>query len=372
MITVVNMIPRSLSGETHQDSEPNLAVNPADPQQIAGSAFTPDPLGSTNAPIFVSTDGGTDLASEPIVPSQPGQATGDITLRFAPAGNTLYAGILRFPGEPQARHPAHRQLRRRGADDRARVDRNNVDQPYLAVGSPATGPASAGKDHVLVGINDLSQTKKTAGPGAPRRSRCRPTTTPPPSGFTSVRLDGRATAGQDAPAIRPAVHGDGTVYGAFYHWTAFAGGIATADVVVVRDDNWGASANPFGALVDPSDHIRGRSSSAAARSRSTTAARRSSGRSARVGSDLSIAVDPNNSASVWVAWADRVGANDYTLHVRHSTDRGATGRTTCARSRTRRARHWRSTGAASSVSCTRQVDRNRPGGQRWVTHFERT
>ena len=28
MVRVVNVIPQSLSGETRQDSEPNLAVNP--------------------------------------------------------------------------------------------------------------------------------------------------------------------------------------------------------------------------------------------------------------------------------------------------------------------------------------------------------
>ena len=41
MIKLVNMIPSSMSGETNQDSEPNIAVNPANPRQIAGSAFTP-------------------------------------------------------------------------------------------------------------------------------------------------------------------------------------------------------------------------------------------------------------------------------------------------------------------------------------------
>ena len=53
LITVVNMIPSSLSGETNQDSEPNLAVNPANLQEIAGTAFTPSPGGSpTRSPIF--------------------------------------------------------------------------------------------------------------------------------------------------------------------------------------------------------------------------------------------------------------------------------------------------------------------------------
>jgi len=58
-IRVVNMIPNNSSGETNQDSEPNLAVNPANAQEIAGTAFTPSPnLGSPNSPIFYSSDGG--------------------------------------------------------------------------------------------------------------------------------------------------------------------------------------------------------------------------------------------------------------------------------------------------------------------------
>ena len=57
-IKVVNIIPQSLSGETNQDSEPNIAVNPNNPLQIAASAFTPNPMGGANAPIYISTDGG--------------------------------------------------------------------------------------------------------------------------------------------------------------------------------------------------------------------------------------------------------------------------------------------------------------------------
>jgi len=44
----------------------------------------------------------------------------------------------------------------------------------------------------------------------------------------------------------------------------------------------------------------------------------------RVGSTLSLAVDPGNSSTVYITWADRVGNGDiYTIHVRRSTDRGA-------------------------------------------------
>ncbi len=48
--TVVNMIPRSLSGESNQDSEPNLAVNPENPLQIVASAFTPNLAGAGGCP----------------------------------------------------------------------------------------------------------------------------------------------------------------------------------------------------------------------------------------------------------------------------------------------------------------------------------
>ena len=44
-VQVVNMIPRSLSDEVEQDSEPSITVNPANPQEIVGTAFTPDPFG---------------------------------------------------------------------------------------------------------------------------------------------------------------------------------------------------------------------------------------------------------------------------------------------------------------------------------------
>jgi hypothetical protein len=46
VITLVNMIPRALSGETNQDSEANLAVNPERQAQLVGTAFTPAASGN--------------------------------------------------------------------------------------------------------------------------------------------------------------------------------------------------------------------------------------------------------------------------------------------------------------------------------------
>src|SRR5689334_18844102 len=58
MLRITNLIPRSLSGESSQDSEPNLAVNPENPLQMVATAFTRDPLNGQRAPLFVSNDGG--------------------------------------------------------------------------------------------------------------------------------------------------------------------------------------------------------------------------------------------------------------------------------------------------------------------------
>src|ERR1700736_4426047 len=92
-IKVVNMIPKPLSGEANQDSEPNLAVNPINPRQIVATAFTPNPSGGTLAPIFISSNGGQTWALNAIVPG--GTTTADITTKFGGSSNVLYGGILR-------------------------------------------------------------------------------------------------------------------------------------------------------------------------------------------------------------------------------------------------------------------------------------
>src|SRR5262250_2146368 len=98
-ILVVNMIPRSLSGETNQDSEPSLTVNSARPLEIVGTAFTGDPMGGPLAPVYLSSDGGNTWRLNSVVPSRAGSAlgTGDISLAFGTTGHRLYGGILRDP-----------------------------------------------------------------------------------------------------------------------------------------------------------------------------------------------------------------------------------------------------------------------------------
>ncbi|HSH81372.1 MAG TPA: CARDB domain-containing protein [Herpetosiphonaceae bacterium] len=360
LISVVNMIPRSLSWETNQDSEPNLAVNPANPLEIAGSAFTPDPFGGPNAPIFVSTDGGNTWLLNSTVPSDPG--TGDITLRFGGATGSLYTGILRLPG--------FLRLNILRADNFAGpvtmavlVDRPSVDQPYVQ--TIATG----GRDRVYVGNNDFAAPGQrtatvdlTPDGGVP---------VPPGPLFTPARVEARGTSGQDGPPVRVAAHPDGTLYAAFYGWRAFDGLVATTDVVVVRDDNGGFGANPFTSLVD-SDGLAG---VRVVQERAIPWANYSQptfGQERFVGSNISIAVDPNDSASVYVAWADRVGCDAYTLHVRRSGDRGVTWSSVDLRTIPGATNPALAVNEAGVVGFLYQQLTGGGAGQRWATHLELT
>ena len=151
MITVVNMIPRALSGETNQDSEANLAVNPQQPAQLVGTAFTPAASG-TLAPVYLSLDGGRTWALQNILPGNGDEGTKDVTVGFGATGGVLYAGILNgvtselellrsadvTSGEPMT------VLRTRPGED----------QPWVVATSVLSGP-DAGQDRVYVGNNHI-------------------------------------------------------------------------------------------------------------------------------------------------------------------------------------------------------------------------
>jgi hypothetical protein len=316
-VRVINMIPNVQSNETGQDSEPNIAVNPADVNRMVGSAFTSNPTGAVNrAPVFISTDKGETWAMNNIVPSGNG-ATGDISLQFGTQGNTLYTGILR--GGSGLRMNILRSADPFGAAVmETLVDRqgDGVDQPYVgAITSTVNGNP---RDRVYVGNNDFNAANgRTATVDLSQNAR----TAPAPAGFTSARLEPRNTNGQDMPAIRTTVHSDGNVYAIYYRWVNTGVPNARCDVIVARDNNFGTMATPFSALNDPGDGLRG---IRVATNRLVPGFPANLGANRLVASNMSIAVNPANSATVYIAWADRVGANDYTLHLRRSTNSGAT------------------------------------------------
>jgi hypothetical protein len=312
-VTVVNMTPNVLSGEKNQDSEANLAVNPENTAQLAGSAFTPDPAGGPNAPIYISNDGGNTWTLNSIVPSEA--VTADITLRFG-SKNRLYGGII--PQPITSLDDIHLNILKTndatGTDLMERlVDRVGVDQPYIHV------LTVGGKDRVLIGDNDTGFGPKSASVDKTNDAASAS------AAFSIDRIESRETGGQDGPPIRLAISSDGkVVYSAHQSWIDFdqVNSILTLDVVVKRDDNGGfpaSGSDAFGALLDPIDHNPG------VRVVTNVTAPWDTPRlgQERVGADLAIAVDPNDSRIVYVAWSDQPGTK-YTLHLRRSQDSGVT------------------------------------------------
>jgi hypothetical protein len=316
-VRLTNVIPNSMSGEIGRDSEPSIAVNPNNPQQISISTFTRDPGGSADAPLFLSIDGGaTWTLSTPIV---TGAATSscvatlcDITLRFADASDFLYVSAL--AGDSTTSTTTYR-IQRIGstfavpASDllrtRSGTGSSIPDQPYIEAHTALGGPG-AGQDHISVPFNDLTvSTGKTASV-----DHTLDAVPPSPAGFSGTVAEARTTTGQDAPPVRAAANHDGTVYAAF---TAFRTG--GNEVVVTRDDNWGAGASPFQAI----------SEAGVAGVRVVTGLTQSLSAlgTQRVGSPLSIAVHPTDSQTVYVAYGEGSTTANFTLHVRNSTTGGA-------------------------------------------------
>jgi hypothetical protein len=310
MLHIVNMIPNSLSGEHNQDSEPNIAVNPQNTNQIAATAFTAAPMGGVNAPIYVSTDGGATWTLNTIVPGNGFAGTFDITIAFSPGGGTLYAGTIN--SSTVALNILRTANYSSSTTMTTLVTRSNEDQPWVVA-------AGSGQDRVFVGNNDFNQ---PSGQTATVDLSQNAATAPAPAGFSTVGIEKGTTTGQDGPPVRMAVHTDGTVYAALQRWTGGTFPNVTTDIVVVRDDSWGASTTPFSALVDSSSHIVGQRAAT-----SRTIAWNALMGQERIGADIAIAVDPNNSSAVWLAWCDRVGGvsgTDWTVHVSRSTDKGQT------------------------------------------------
>ncbi len=334
-LTLVNMVPASRSGEINQDSEPSLTINRRHPKQLAASAFTWDnlqgpPMIGANAPIYVTVDEGDSWDVAYSVPSTVGAffPTGDITLWFSeqPSGSTslLYTSIL---------HSAEFSMRVFRADDyrlslpmtlldtQTFGGTNRVDQPRVRAETVHRGP-DRGKDRVYVGFNNgyrefgspVNPLNKSASVDF---SLDTATSTPV---FNLRAIEARATAGQDGFAIEPAVHHTGVVYAAFFGWRTGPGGRTVSDVIVVRDDHWGASASPFSALVDPGDGVVG------VRVVQDQGVPGGEIGNNRLGaSNLDIEVDPNDRQRVYVVWGEQpLGSNSQTLHVRGSKNGGLT------------------------------------------------
>ena len=330
-IPIVDIIPASMSDETERNSEPSISVDPTNPQRIVASVFVHAPAGMNLAPLFVSTDGGNNWLPAPIIPTCTMTCwnANDITIRFATAANpnqaNLYAGILSFAPGPS--YVALRTFDQALATAMTSMGgRNQIDQPYIQARG-VVGWFDPGKERVYIGMNDSAMSPRTstvdssidAAAGMPS--------------FTTTHIDAGMVVGRDNYQTRPAVAADGHVYAAFYRRLSNVANVGyTADVVVVRDDNWAKGMNPFTSLTDAGSMPPVAGQRVAPNITVTddcccgfgcmTPAPIFPGQ--RQGGDLFIAVDPNDSSTVYVSWADRQMTDAMTLHLRRSTDAGQT------------------------------------------------
>ena len=309
---VVNMVPAAQSSEHNFDSETNIAVDPASPQNIVATAFTGEPSGSTGvAPVYVSNDGGHNWSLNDIIPSNNGM-TGDISISFGSTSHQFYAGILKGGDW------LHCMVL--GSNNVTSVMPTIWDRPSDQIDQPWMNASSAnGNDHVFAGDNNWGANIDNHGDGKTGQIMVSNTATAG-TGFTAVTAEHRTTADQDLPAIRTAIHNTGVVYGGYFRWVSGELPNIQSDVVVMRDDNFATSATPFQALTDPGDHLPG------VKVVSNTALEifgDSYLGHNRVGGGLSIAVQPSNAATVFIAWCDGPAAT-CRLHVRKSTNSGQT------------------------------------------------
>ena len=385
-VTVVNMVPVTRSEETCQDSETSLAIDPSNPLQIAGTAFTWDnfcnapgspgvpasfselAMTAGGAPIYVSVDNGQTWTVQTNVPSTAGGQfpTGDITVDFSrtltSGTSVLYTGILHAP-DFNMNVLNTQDFRLNTAQTLLDTRTDNVDQPHTAADTVPWG-SDEGKDRVYVGFNNgfngvHSQT-------ATVDESLDADIASPTFNLDLIETRSTGTAGQDGFANVPGVHPDGTVYVLFYGWRADTSAGRSSDIVVVRDDNWGSGGTPYTALVDTDAKAGMRVVQGVIVPQGTISQERLGA------SNLALAVDPTNSSRVYISWADVPTATiNQTLHVRRSTDRGVT---------------WSADllTVANAISPALAINSHEQVGflyqlltgtgstQRWETHFTRT
>jgi hypothetical protein len=318
MLKVVNMIPNSWSDEENQDCEPNLSVNPANPDEIIGTAFTFDnpagtsavsPMMSGNwAPILSSVDGGDTWALQFVLPSAAGDQlpTWDVTCRYGGASGEVYSGLISPGGFTILVNRAPN-----ASTQQTTIATVPGDQPFLEATTTVAGGVS--RDNLYVGYN-ANGSRSTVNVFLDATAAA-PTT-------TATALDVRFPI--DMPPTRTAIHPGGTIYCAFYSYDgASASPGDLRDVVVVKDLNRGASSPPFQALLDNGDGRVGvRVATGFANPWYNSNFEDPSFGNDRYGPDLAIAVDPNNVDRVYITYMTGTSAADAVLHLRRSDDGG--------------------------------------------------
>jgi Abnormal spindle-like microcephaly-assoc'd, ASPM-SPD-2-Hydin len=314
MLKIVNMIPNDWSDEQNQDCEPNLSVDPANPKQIIGTAFTFDNPAGTSAvspamsgnwaPLFSSVDGGNTWTLQFVLPSAAGDQlpTWDVTSRYGGTSGEVYSGLISPGGFVISINRAPN-----ASTQQTTITTVTGDQPFLEA---STDPVS-GKDRLYVGYN-ANSTNSTVNVFLDATAAAPAT--------TANTLDVRFPS--DMPPTRTAIHSSGTIYCAFYSYHS-ASASSLRDVVIVKDLDWGGSLPAFQALVDTGDGKVGvRVATSITNPWYNSNFEDPSFGNDRYGPELAIAVDPNDAQRVYIVYATGTSASDETLHLRWSSNGG--------------------------------------------------
>jgi hypothetical protein len=297
--TLVDVIPFSQSGESQQNSEPSIAVNPNNTSQLISGAFTsifsPAPINATT-PFFISNNGGITWAdfgslqtldksiafngSTPLTATLHGIAGGTQIQTFSSTnGLNFNNNTNNFPT----------------------VGAGDLDQPWIR-----TGP----NNHVYVAFNNL------AGFPAAKSASLNVSTDGGVTYVTRVLETVTPGAGQDGPSVRQAINGN-TVYAVFTRWNTLLstsdGGerFASQEIVVKSTDGGVTFAAPSQAATPIAVFT------------TSTNSLNSVGQE-RIGSDNAIAVSRTNANRVMIAYVDSPTIGAIQVHVAESTDGGAT------------------------------------------------
>jgi hypothetical protein len=299
IINVVDVIPNSDSAEALQNSEPSLAVNPLNTSQMIAGSFG----NFAETPFFKSTNGGTiwsdygnlsPVVDKSIAWRRDGVAALATTLPF------LNIAIQTFSGTITAANF--------GAPIGGIFPDQLLDQPWIR-----TGPSG----QTYVTYNNVTFQDPTINGG--RTASVNVSSNNGVNFAAPVTLETvNPPGGTDAPSVRSAVNGS-TVYAAFTRLgteAATDGGsiFNGSQVVVTKSTNSGVS---FPTSVNAAT-TTGYFSELFTYNTPLTLGQE------RTGSDIAIAVDPNNANRVVVAYGDRTGAGLLQLKVIESTDGGAT------------------------------------------------
>jgi hypothetical protein len=372
-VFLTNMIPLDESDEAGQDSEPFLAVHPNGKLLIGAMYYGQSVAANKVSPLFLSNDNGKTWKLLWIVP--PDQV-GPQSYCFSGSGKALYGSVAASQGTQgvsvlYTTDPQNGEVMRNISD---LSGSGYADQPFVqACACPIKQKANADNqetptpptpvDRIYVGQNYFGR-ELEAGKTASLR-----VSVDGGKHFRLLGLEARSTgsARQDGPSVRPSIAKDGTVYVAFFHWTTKIGENYSGDIVVTRDNAGAVGENSFRELIDPSDGLPGR---IVAGGRIFLFGERLDEQ--RIGAPLSLAVDPNDSSTVYLAWTDfDRPLKGNVLHLKRSTDRGQTWSADLLTipSATNPALAVSDDGAVGFLYQQLRVTQS---GQRWETHFQKS